>query len=130
MARAYTTATVALALDLPVKWVDNVISHFQISGVERARQGIARRLSVDAVLVLSVISMLGEHLSVPTARALDIAQLLVSGQGQLTWPDGVQLSVNLKLIRAQLLERLAGAVEVAPVPRRGRPPRNTTGRLE
>jgi hypothetical protein len=130
MARAYTTATAALALDLPVKWVDNVISHFRISGVEQARQGIARRLSVDAVLVLSVISMLGEHLKVPTARALDIAQLLVSGQGQLTWPDGVQLSVDLKLIRAQLLDHLAGAVEVAPVPRRGRPPRNTTGRLE
>jgi hypothetical protein len=130
MARAYTAATAALALDLPVKLVDNAISYFRISGVEQQRQGIARRLSVDAVLVLSVISMLGEHLNVPTARALDIAQLLVSGQGRLTWPDGTQLSVDLKLIRAQLLERLAGAVEVAPVPRRGRPPRNTTGRLE
>lgn len=130
MARAYTIATAALALGVPVKWVDNVISHFRISGVEQQHQGIARRLSVDSILILSLISMLGEDLDVPIARARDIAQLLIAGGGRITWPDGIQLSLELASIREQLLERLASAVEVAPLPRRGRPPTNTTGRLE
>jgi hypothetical protein len=29
-----------------------------------------------------------------------------------------------------LLHRLENAVEIAPIPPRGRPPRNTTGRLD
>jgi hypothetical protein len=45
-------------------------------------------------------------------------------------PGGVRLELDLNALQAHLLTRLEHAVEVAPLPRRGRPPKNTTGRLE
>jgi hypothetical protein len=43
---------------------------------------------------------------------------------------GLTIQLDLDTLRMTLLARLEEAVEVAPLPRRGRPPRNTTGRLD
>jgi hypothetical protein len=130
MARAYTVATAALALQLPVKWVDNALSHNKVAGVHQERQGIARRLTVDGLLTLAVASTLVRELGVPLAVALQIAHFVVRNDGHHAVTADLRLEVDLKNLRSMLLERLEHAVEVAPIPKRGRPAKNKTGRLD
>ena len=70
MARAYTVGTAALALDVPTKWLDNVLSHFDLAGVVQEHQGIARKVSLEGVLQLALALALITDLGVPTATAL------------------------------------------------------------
>ena len=130
MARAYTVATASLALQIPAKWIDNALSHHRVAGVHQERQGIARRLTVDGLLILAVASTLVGELGAPLAVALQIAQLVIRDDGHYSVTNGVRLEVDLKNLRTNLLERLESAVEMAPVPKRGRPSTNKTGRLE
>lgn len=130
MPRAYTVATAALALQVPAKWVDNILSHYQVQGVSQARQGIARRLSVESLIVLTVALLLIQDLALPTANAINIATQLVQSRGAVALPSGIHIQINIDRATTELLQRLEGAVEVAPLPRRGRPPQKTTGRLD
>lgn len=121
MGRAYTVATVALALNSTPKWVDNVLSHFTISGVRQGKQGVARRISTRGVLELALVQQLSESLRIPIEIAAAGARALVD-EGELT--IGASLSLRLETDRelATLESRLEYAVEAAPLPRRGRPP--------
>jgi hypothetical protein len=130
MPRAYTVATAALALDMPVKWVDNVLSHYSVPGVRQERQGVVRRISIDGLLVLALTALLIQDLGTPTGRAIVISEGLAKEDGSLTSPQGLRIQFDLPSIHALLLERLESAVEMAPIPKRGRPPQNRTGRLE
>jgi hypothetical protein len=59
-----------------------------------------------------------------------VAEGLSKNEGRYFTPRGLIFTIDLPSFLAQLLERLENAVEVAPVPRRGRPPKNKTGRLD
>jgi hypothetical protein len=130
MPRAYTVTTAALALGMPAKWVDNVLSHYQVPGVQQKSQGVARRLSIDGLLLLALTVLLIEELGIPTARAITVSEGLAKGDGRYASSEGLHLQIDLALFRALLLERLENAVEIAPIPKRGRPPQNRTGRLD
>ena len=130
MPRAYTVATAALALDVPAKWVDNILSHHTVPGVAQERQGIARKLTIDGLLVLALTSFLIQELGVPLPKAIGIAEHLLRKEGRYESPRGFSLMLDLSTFRANLLERLEDAVEMAPAPRRGRPAANKTGRLD
>ncbi|MBA3644714.1 MAG: hypothetical protein H0W63_00910 [Gemmatimonadaceae bacterium] len=121
MARGYTVATIALALDISAKWVDNVLSHQTIPGVTQSRQGVPRRISFEGAFVLWVVSRLSESLRIPADLAVSGAQALAQTG---SWEAGAWLTVSLDLATAmnELQSRLAYAVEAAPMPKRGRPP--------
>jgi hypothetical protein len=130
MSRAYTVATAALALNVSTKWIDNTLSHFTVQGVTQARQGIARRLSVESLMILYIALTLIHDLDAPVGNAVDVGAQIIEARGRLRLPLGVTLEIDLQDTNAVLLERLEHAVEVAPLPRRGRPPQKTTGRLD
>ena len=130
MARAYTIATAALALGTSVKWLDNVLSHNRVSGVAQERQGISRRLTVEGLLVLALTVLLIQELGLPTPKAIVLAEDLVKNEGRYMAQQGLTVALDLPSFRIRLLENLENAVEIAPVPKRGRPPRNRTGRLD
>jgi hypothetical protein len=130
LARAYTIATAALTIGTSVKWLDNVLSHNRVSGVAQERQGVARRLTVDGLVVLALAVLLIRELGLSTSKAIAVAQLVARNEGRYTVPQGLTLALDLSRFRADLLERLERAVEIAPVPKRGRPPKSKTGRLE
>jgi hypothetical protein len=130
MPRAYTVATAALALGTSVKWLDNVLSHNRVPGVAQDRQGISRRLTVEALLVLALAVLLIQELGLPTLKAIALAEDLATSDGRYMAQQGLNLSLDLPSFRVRLLERLENAVEIAPVPKRGRPLRNKTGRLD
>jgi hypothetical protein len=130
MARAYTIATAALTLEMPSKWLDNTLSHVKIPGVLQEKQGVARRITIDGLLILSIAALLINELGISLSRAARLAETLASNNGLYTSPGGLAMQLDLEGLRFSLLERLEHAVEVAPAPKRGRPPKNKTGRLD
>jgi hypothetical protein len=128
MPRAYTVATAALALHVSNKWLDNTLSHYSVQGVSQERQGISRTLSLEALGILDIGLALMADLELPLGRALGVAAELHRSAGKAILPAGTGIEINLEHLTAALLSRLEHAVEVAPLPRRGRPPQKTTGR--
>lgn len=130
MPRAYTVATAALALGTAAKWLDNALSHYKVAGVVQQKQGVARRITIDGLLIVSIALVLIDELNSSVESALDVAQKIITHNGVHEFSAGLKLELNLNSFRDQLLTSLEHAVEIAPLPRRGRPPKNTTGRLE
>lgn len=130
MPRAYTVATAALALGMPAKWVDNVLSHNRLPGIRQERQGIARRLSIEGLLALALTAVLTQELGLSTAKAIVVAEGIVQGSGRYLTGEVLSIEIDLEAFQASLLEKLERAVEIAPIPRRGRPPTSKTGRLD
>jgi hypothetical protein len=130
MPRAYTVATAVLALGTSAKWLDNVLSHNRVPGVAQERQGISRRLTIEGLLVLALAVLLIQELGLPTSKAITLAEDLTKNEGRYSAQQGLSLELDLASFRVQLLERLENAVEIAPLPKRGRPPQNKTGRLD
>lgn len=126
MARAYTVGTVALTLAVPAKWVDNLLSHHRVSGVVQERQGVSRKVTMEGLLQLAVTVSLIQELEIPAANALYLASSLAKSGGSYNTQGGITITLDLDVIRANLETRLAQAVEIAPVPTRGRPPHSTT----
>jgi sulfite reductase alpha subunit-like flavoprotein len=130
MARVYTVATAALTLDVSVKWIDNVLSHNRVTGVVQKRQGVSRRLTIEGLVGLAITVLLGRELGMSTAKAIAVAEEFAKNEGRHIASQGLILSLDLSSFRTDLLARLESAVEIAPVPKRGRPPKNKTGRLD
>jgi len=123
--RCYTVTTVAVTLKVPPKWVDNVLSHYRVPGVSQARQGVARRVTPQGVLILEIALRLSRSLDTPIHRALQVAadiSRIGGSEARVTLTPVATLIMNVAAIEAETMARLAEAVEFAPVPRRGRPP--------
>lgn len=124
MARAYTVATIGLALGVDSKWVDNILSRFAIRGVVQSRQGVSRRISTDGVVELATVQMLTDVLRVPIEVAVKNSGVLAE-TGELYIGCGLRLVLDRTQQLIDLEVRLEYAVEATPVPKRGRPPRKT-----
>jgi len=120
--RAYTVATTAVTLRVPPKWLDNVLSQNEIGGVIKRRQGIARRLTPQAVITLDLALRLTRafHMAIPVA--LSLARQLRE-KNDVDAGEGFRISIDLQSLEAEVMERLADAVEITPSPPRGRPRR-------
>ena len=129
MQRAYTVVTAALVLGVPIKWLDNVLSHFSLQGIVQERQGVARRITIEGMLQLYLVHSLSSELGTTIVVATQVAQKLAA-DGLVELSNGITIRADRDALRAVLVDRLEHAVEVAPVPRRGRPPKNKTGRLD
>lgn len=130
MPRAYTIATAALALEMPTKWLDNILSHNKVLGIRQDRQGVARRFTIDGLLILAIAVLLIQDLGLSTPKAIALAEQLAKNDGRYDSLRGISVQFELPAFQARLLERLESAVEIAPLPQRGRPPANKTGRLD
>jgi hypothetical protein len=122
--RAYTVAATALTLGVPLKWLDNVLSHYRVDGVVQSRQGVTRRVTPPALQRLKIALNLHRVLGAPIKRSLELADQLVEARGKPVVPvDGsfIQLSAMLDDLNDSLTSDLAHALEVAPTPKRGRP---------
>ena len=126
MPRAYDVRTVALALDVSVKWVDNLLSHHQLLGVTRSRQGVGRTISDDGLLAIELVRLLADF-GLGVARAVSIVSetLAARSLGELRFVDrsGIELTFPIALVERRLRDRMIDALDgVARVPR-GRPRR-------
>ena len=124
--RGYTVTATAVALGVSQKWVDNVLSHHHVVGVHQARQGIARKVTPAALLVLDVTLKLVSSLGIPLPQALEIAGSLVDAKEEgiaLSGEAAIQIRADVESLTDDLNTRLERAVEMSPTPRRGRPRR-------
>jgi hypothetical protein len=123
--RLYDIAVATLAIGAPRKWTDNVLSQHALPDVISVRQGVARRIPYQGIIRLAIIRELHTQLGIGVANAVLFAsRLLDPGQAVVLGAGQVSLSVDLVALRAAVDKRLATALESAPSPRRGRPPRN------
>ena len=126
--RLYDVGVATLAIGAPRKWTDNVLSQHSIPDVLAVRQGVARRISYQALIRLAIIRQLHTELGVGVADAIHFAgRLLDSGQSGVLAAGHLGLSVDLAALRTAVDERLAAALESSPSPRRGRPPGKPAG---
>jgi len=119
--RSYHIAAASLAIGCDVKWLDNAITQFSPPGVTRARRGVARRISADAVLIIAVARRISLDIGSPTGRALELATQLVETGGRIAGPGGTALAFDVEALRHSIETRLGDAAEVLVAPRRGRP---------
>ena len=124
--RLYDVAVATLAIGAPRKWTDNVLSQHELPDVVAVRQGVARRIPFQAILRLAIIRDLHMQLGISVANAVQFAnRLLDSGQAAVLDAGHFRVSVDLAALRKSVDEGLASALESAPSPRRGRPPRRS-----
>ncbi len=128
--RGYSVGTAALALQVDVKWLDNLLSQNRVAGVTQKKQGVQRRLAPGAMHVIATVHQLNRELQIPVGAALRLAHALWEIPQSSDPPDDAAVragEIELRLDRAELRARVAAAVaealEMAPRTRRGRPPK-------
>ena len=118
----YNTSSTATALGISQKWLDNLLSHNKIEGVYQARQGVARRLSVEAIANIAVTYQLAESAGLPVMKAVALAeQLFISPENSVALSRTITLTLDRSELERSVSRELAQAVEVTPLPARGRP---------
>jgi len=120
----YDVAAVAEALDLESKQLDNLLSRNELSGVERKRRGVARRLTPESAVVIGFARELANALAIPLGSALSFAETVVrQNRRDIAIGSFATLRVDLFSLRAATYTRLDAAVELVGRRRRGRPRR-------
>lgn len=129
--RFYHVEIAAFAAEAEPKWIDNLLSHFDIPGVDGGRQGIARRISISGIRQIALIRVLTRDLGLGLADAVEMAGRLLSDGGDRL---SVGLGLSLQLDRVQFERHVdaavAEAVESVEPPRRGRPPKQRLADVE
>ena len=120
--RAYTVAATAVTLGVTRKWIDNVLSHYSVEGVLHAKQGIQRQVTPIGLLTLEIALGLGRSMNVPIGRALEMSNRLIAAKGgEVAFGPAFKLRADVESISRQLDYRLERALEMTPIPKRGRP---------
>jgi hypothetical protein len=124
LSRYYHVDIARFAANADAKWVDNLLSHFDVPGVERARQGLSRRISSDGIYHIALIRVLSRDIGLSAGTAVSLAaRLLSSGEARLTLTDGLDLQLDLGRFRRVVDAAIDEGVESLAPARRGRPPR-------
>lgn len=123
MGRSYHVDIAAFAARAERKWVDNLLSHFAVQGVECERQGVARRLSIDAIQTVVLAHALARETGLSVDRALTTATtLLGSSDGRIVGDSSwITLKIDRPAFVAEVDRRVAAAVEAVVPRKRGRP---------
>jgi hypothetical protein len=118
---AYSSRTVALALGLKEKELDNLLSGFAVRGVSGGTPGRNRRITSDAISVIALAAELRRAFGSPWHWALDMAETLLRVE-TVRFADGLlTLSARHSQYRDRLKERLDDVAEYVVTPSRGRP---------
>jgi hypothetical protein len=123
VARSYHVGIAAVVAAVDAKWIDNLLSRFDIPGVDHARQGVTRRISVGGLREIVLIRRLTESIGVPLPRAVTLAHQILSSPNGAVEVDELALTVDLQLLDRTIEAALSDAVETIAPARRGRPPR-------
>ncbi len=126
--RSYSVTVASLAMRAPTKWLDNLISQHIISGIASARRGVSRRISYGALLHLTLARELHTELGFGVRDSLKMAgSLLEPGSGGVHHSGHLSVACDRAALEHDLGIRLRDALESAPAPPRGRPPRRGQG---
>jgi hypothetical protein len=126
MARLYSVAIASLAIEAPIKWTDNLLSQHDVRDVRRRTRGVARGISWPALRHIALTRELHLRLGCSVRDALDMAgRLLDAPVPSANIGASLVLGLDREGFERALRQRLVDALEMAPQPRRGRPPRRS-----
>jgi hypothetical protein len=127
MARHYHVDIAVVAANADRKWVDNLLSHFDVPGVEVARQGVARRISTHGIYHVALTRLLSRDGGMSVESALGFAlHLLTTDASRADIGEAVELRIDRPQFQSAVDRRVADAVEAIVPKRRGRPPSKLT----
>jgi hypothetical protein len=127
MARFYHIDIARFTANADQKWVDNLLSHHDVPGVEGAKQGLARRISAMGVYHIALIRSLTRDAGISTASAVSLSvRLLTPGVSSISIVAGLEFRFDRDAFERQVDGTISEAVESIAPARRGRPPKNAT----
>jgi hypothetical protein len=128
MARFYHVDIARFAADADQKWVDNLLSHYDVPGVEGAKQGLARRISTVGVYHIALVRSLTRDAGVSTATAVSLSvRLLTPGVASIPVITGLEFRFDREVFERHIDQAISEAVESVAPARRGRPPKRSEG---
>jgi hypothetical protein len=93
-----------------------------VDGVLHEKQGIQRQVTPVGLLTLEIALGLGRSMNVPIGRAIEMSNRLIAAEGgEVAFGSTLTLRVDVESISRQLDNRLERALEMTPIPKRGRP---------
>src|ERR1043165_7586204 len=111
MARHYHVDIAVFAAESDRKWVDNLLSHFDVPGVDAAKQGVARRISQSGVHHIALTRRLWLRAGMSVEAALLAARRLLSDPaGRLHLAPDLELTLDREAFRVEVDSRIAEAV--------------------
>jgi len=126
MSRLYHVEIARHAAGTDAKWIDNLLSHFDVPGVGGGTQGVARRITLDGICHVALISRLNRELRMPVSAAVSLARRLLANQSdRAIVASGLEIHLDRRALEQEIDRRVAEAVEASTPPRRGRPPRRS-----
>ena len=123
MARSYHVEIARFAADADQKWIDNLLSRFDVPGVDSSKQGLSRRISDEGIYQIALIRALTAELEVSTARAVSLAGQLLAVPNAVVVAEDIELVFDRPSFERRIGARIAEAVESIAPARRGRPPK-------
>ncbi len=128
MPASYHVDIAGYAAQVDRKWVDNVLSHFQLPGVEQGRRGSARRVTQAGVYHIALVRMIAQELGVPLKTSVALATALMRNDApEVHIAGSLTLRFDRERFQHRVDERVAEAVEAIVPARRGRPPARAIG---
>jgi hypothetical protein len=122
--RAYHIGAVSFAADADERWVDNLLTRYDLPGVSRGRRGVSRRISQAALRQVVLVRRLAADLGLPLAMAVRVAAKAIE-HGTARIGEIAELRVDLAALDREIDARLAASADsVIPRPR-GRPSKRT-----
>ena len=121
--RSYHVDIARHVTDAERKWIDNLLSHFDIPGVETSRRGVSRRIAPIGIYHIALAHQLVLQLGLPVKAAVALAESLMrSDSPEFPICNGLWLFFDRPAFQAAVDARLVEAVEAVVPARRGRPP--------
>ena len=123
MPASYHIDIAGYAADTDRKWVDNLLSHFEVPGVEQGRRGSARRVTQVGLYHIALVRVIARELGAPLKTSVMLATTLMQAESpELTLIGTLALRFDRGRFQREVDARVAEAVEAIVPARRGRPP--------
>ena len=111
------------AADAERKWIDNLLSHFDIPGVERRQRGASRRITPTGIYHIALARHVALRFDMSVKSAVGLAKSLMrSDSPEHPIFPGLSLQFDRRQFEAAIDARVIDAVEAVIPARRGRPP--------
>src|SRR4051812_66792 len=122
MARLYHVDIARHAAGADHKWVDNLLSRFDIIGVEGGRQGAARRITGEGIQHIALVRLLSRELGLSVSGAVRLAErVLADPDAHVKLGGGLDIRLDRHRFQQEVGTMVAEAVESVTPARRGRP---------
>lgn len=128
MPASYHIDIAGYAADADRKWVDNLLSHFEVPGVEQGRRGSARRVTQVGLYHIALVRVIARELGAPLKTSVVLATTLMHAESpELSVIGTLALRFDRDRFQREVDARVSEAVEAIVPARRGRPPARVTG---